>query len=112
MRGQTLANLAEMLGSRLREVRKQKGLRQEDLEKYGVSYKYYQRIEGGKVNITLSTIEKIAEALQVEPTELFAFPLSNSKEVNELYALVADFVANDDKEAVKKMVVFIRQILG
>ncbi len=34
-----MANLAEMLGNRLREIRKQKGLRQEDLEKFGISYK-------------------------------------------------------------------------
>ena len=40
------------LGLRLKEIRKSKGLRQEDLDK-AIGYKYYQRIEAGKVNVLL-----------------------------------------------------------
>lgn len=84
-------NLKKLLGNRLREVRKAKGLRQEDLEKFGISYKYYQRIEGGKVNLTLETIEKIAKALGIDATELFIFPMSKSKEANELCSLIRKY---------------------
>ncbi len=69
-----MAKLPELLGNRLRQARKQKGLRQEDLESLGISYKYYQKIEAGKANITLQTIEKIADALEISIEELFCFP--------------------------------------
>ena len=64
------------LGKRIQYLRKQKGLRQEDMEEYGIGYKYYQRIEspGSKpANITMKTLLKIANALGVEPRELFEF---------------------------------------
>lgn len=64
------------LGKRIQKLRKDKGLRQEDMEDHGIAYKYYQRIEapGSKpANITMRTLLKIADALEVEPHELFIF---------------------------------------
>lgn len=64
------------LGRRIQKLRKAKGLRQEDMEDHGIAYKYYQRIEapGSKpANITMRTLLKIANALGVEPHELFIF---------------------------------------
>lgn len=64
------------LGRRIQKLRKDKGLRQEDMEDFGIAYKYYQRIEapGSKpANITMKTLLKIANALGVEPHELFVF---------------------------------------
>ena len=106
-----MGELAKLIGNRVREVRKLKGLRQEDMESRGVSYRYFQRIEAGEANITLATVEKVAKALDVNPTELFTAPLSNSDEVNELYALIGDMVRKGNTEAVKKMIVFVREIL-
>lgn len=64
------------LGKRIKQLRKEKGLRQEDMEDHGIAYKYYQRIEapGSKpANITMRTLLKIANALEVEPREFFDF---------------------------------------
>lgn len=64
------------LGRRIQELRKVRGLTQEDMEGYGIAYKYYQRIEApGKnpANITMKTLLKIAKALKVEPGELLEF---------------------------------------
>jgi transcriptional regulator with XRE-family HTH domain len=64
------------LGRRIKELRREKGLRQEDMEEFGIAYKYFQRIEspGSKpANITMKTLLKIANALEVEPIELFDF---------------------------------------
>lgn len=64
------------LGKRIQELRKEKGLRQEDMEDYGIAYKYYQRIEAPgshPANITMRTLLKIAKALEVEPHELMDF---------------------------------------
>jgi len=68
-----MEKLAVLIGTRIKDIRKEKGLKQEDMEGFGISYKYYQKIETGKVNITLNTIEKIAKALNVDSRELFIF---------------------------------------
>jgi transcriptional regulator with XRE-family HTH domain len=64
------------LGQRIKKIRREKGLRQEDMEDFGIPYKYYQRIESpGKrpANITMKTLLKIAKALEVDPYQLFLF---------------------------------------
>lgn len=66
--------LAKRLGWRLRQLRLARGLRQRDLETRGISYKYYQRIEAGKANLTLKSLERLAAALCVAVEELFEPP--------------------------------------
>lgn len=64
----------ELLGTRIREVRKLRGLSQEKLaEKVGVDPKQISRIEGGKSAPSLDTLEAIAKHLQVEMKDLFEF---------------------------------------
>jgi DNA-binding XRE family transcriptional regulator len=59
------------LGNRLRCLRKARKLRQLDMEDFGLSYKYYQRLESGHVNPTLLTLHKVASALDVSVYDLF-----------------------------------------
>jgi transcriptional regulator with XRE-family HTH domain len=59
------------LGNRLRCLRKARKLRQLDMEDFGLSYKYYQRLESGHVNPTLLTLHKVASALNVSVYDLF-----------------------------------------
>jgi len=64
----------ELLGMRIREVRKARLLSQEKLaEKVGVDPKQISRIEGGKSAPSLDTLEAIAKNLQVEVKDLFDF---------------------------------------
>ena len=104
--------LAKLIGYRIKEVRKQKGLRQEDMESFGINYRYYQKIEGGQANITLGTIEKVAEALDLDAKEFFLLPLSESEEVNELATLLKQIIGRKDPVAIKKLNIFIKYILG
>ncbi len=61
---------AKELGIRIQELRKQKGLTQEDLaEKTGLSVRTIQRIESGEVDPRSYTLNQMAEALCVELTE-------------------------------------------
>ena len=62
---------------RLRALRKAHDLTQEGFaELAGMSYKYYQAVEGGqKVGIRLSTLEKLAAAYGIELWELLAPPM-------------------------------------
>jgi transcriptional regulator with XRE-family HTH domain len=57
------------LGKRVRRLREQKGLTQEDMMDRGFSLRHYQRIEAGR-SVTLRTLWKLASALGVQPREL------------------------------------------
>ncbi len=59
-------------GEKVRELRKEKGLSQEDLSfKADLHRTYIGMIERAEKNITLINIEKIAKALNVDIKELF-----------------------------------------
>jgi transcriptional regulator with XRE-family HTH domain len=60
--------------SRLKELRKSHGLTQEEFsERSGISYKYYQAIEGGiQRDLRLSTWERLAKAYGIELWQLFS----------------------------------------
>lgn len=62
--------LLSAFGDRLRQLRKDRNLRQLDMERLGLSYKYYQRLEAGQVNPTLLTLYKLALAFKVPISHL------------------------------------------
>lgn len=63
-------------GSRLREVRKEKGYTQEELAyRADVELSQISRIERGIINTSISQVFQIAEALNVPPKELFDFEI-------------------------------------
>jgi transcriptional regulator with XRE-family HTH domain len=58
-------------GIRVRELRKEKGLSQEQLAfKADLHRTYIGMIERAEKNATLNSIEKIAKALEIEPYQL------------------------------------------
>tara|TARA_R110002074_G_C12148358_1_gene629926 strand:- start:253 stop:486 length:234 start_codon:yes stop_codon:yes gene_type:complete len=60
-------------GEKVREIRKKKGLSQEELaHKANLHRTYIGMIERGEKNITLINIEKIANALDIDIKELLA----------------------------------------
>lgn len=61
-------------GLRIKELRKSKGLSQEQLAwKTGFEFSQINRIENGKINTSISSVFIIAEALELNPNELFNF---------------------------------------
>jgi transcriptional regulator with XRE-family HTH domain len=59
------------IGKRIRTLREAKGLSQGDIEKRsGLLRSYISRVEGGYTAPSLSTLEKFAKALEVEPYQL------------------------------------------
>lgn len=59
------------LGARIRQIRKEKNMRQVDLGyEIDVEKPNMARIEAGGNNLTVLTLRKIAVALQIEPSEL------------------------------------------
>ncbi len=59
------------VGKRLRTLREAKGLSQGDIERRsGLLRSYISRVEGGYTAPSVSTLEKFAKALEVEPYQL------------------------------------------
>jgi len=71
MRDETLQ---KKLGKRIQEIRLSKNLSQQDLAaKCNFEKTNMSRLEAGRVNSTLSTLNKIAQGLEVNIVELFKF---------------------------------------
>lgn len=61
----------KQVGQNIANLRKQIPMNQVDLaEKAGVSYRYFQRIEAGGANITMSTLHRLAKFFGVHPCDL------------------------------------------
>lgn len=61
------------LGKRIKHIRNEKHITQFQLaEKAEISISYVYRIESGEENLTIKTLFKIADALQVTPEQLFS----------------------------------------
>ena len=64
----------KQVGARIRVLRKEKGLSQEALgEKGGFHFSYIGQIERGEKNVALLNLAKIADALEVNLLQLFAY---------------------------------------
>lgn len=69
-----MSNIQERLGQKLRRLREEKGVSQEELSKEaGLDRTYVGKIERGKKSPSLNTVEKLGDALGVEVWELFKF---------------------------------------
>lgn len=88
-----MKSLKQKLGARIQEIRKSKNLTQEVLaEKIDMDKPNLSNIECGKRFMTAETLEKLANALEVEEKELFDFGhIQNRK---ELITLLNDTINN------------------
>lgn len=67
-------DLERRFGSKMAYIRKSKKISQMKLaELIDMNFNYISQIECGKSNITIKTIKKIANALDVDVKELFEF---------------------------------------
>ncbi|MXV50350.1 helix-turn-helix domain-containing protein [Pedobacter sp. HMF7647] len=70
----------DKIRARILEVRKAKGIVQEDLvDRTGLSLIQIGRIERGTSNTSISNLAAIAQALEVHPKELFDFDFKLKK---------------------------------
>ncbi|QOS77068.1 helix-turn-helix transcriptional regulator [Paenibacillus sp. JNUCC31] len=64
----------KLVGARIRALRKERGYSQESLgEKGGFHFSYIGQIERGEKNVSLVNLAKIAESLEVNLMQLFAY---------------------------------------
>lgn len=65
--------IKERFGKTVREQRMANGISQEELAmRIGADQAYVSRIEAGQMNVTLETIEQIAEALETTISKLMS----------------------------------------
>lgn len=87
----------KLVGARIRALRKERGYSQEALgEKGGFHFSYIGQIERGEKNVSLLNLAKIAEALDVNLVQLFAY-------VSE------EFEVTDSEAEIQKIVLLLRE---
>lgn len=92
--------IKRLVGIRIKELRKSKGMSQEELaEKMGISPKYLSSIERGKENPTLDTFIKFAMTLNVDISELFNY--AHERSSKELKMFITDLTKGSDEEKLK-----------
>lgn len=70
----TLKQLLIKFGKEIKKARIDKDISQEALaEKAGMHVTFLSRIENGKANISLDSVLKLANALNIEVSELFKY---------------------------------------
>ena len=80
-------HLQKYVGQRIRIIRKEKNLSQQNLsEKAGVGIDYISNLETKGSNIKIDTLEKIITALNITPSELFESRISPKNPHLELLA--------------------------
>ena len=71
-----MADVKGLIGDRIRQLRKEKGLSQERLgDKSELHYTHIGSIERGEKNWSIDTLIKVAKGLNVEVVDLFNFPM-------------------------------------
>jgi transcriptional regulator with XRE-family HTH domain len=104
----------ELLGARIRELRKAQGMPQEQLaEILGVEQQYMSRIELGKSYPSLDRLMRIAEVLKVPLPSLFDFA-HHSPEVLSPEAMVKkiDGMGEHERQLLYRMADFMEETKG
>lgn len=94
----------ELLGSRIKELRKLRKLSQDELsEVVEIDPKHLSRIEVGRGFPSLDTLEKLATALQVELKDFFEFA-HETGDPKELKRIMDGIVREADRDKLKLLV--------
>lgn len=105
--------ISVVLGNRLRHLRKEKGLTQEEIaEKADMNAKYYAQVERGQRNATIGSLQKISVALEVSLEDIFRFP-HNSKLPDtdeELVALVIKLILKGSKKSKRLAIALLKEL--
>lgn len=102
-------DVKELIGNRIKELRKKKGLSQEQLsEKAEITPNYLSRVERGTENPTLNMLIKLANALEVEVWEIFDFGHRGSR--RDLKSILNKVAGEANEEQLRLMVKVLRAI--
>ena len=100
-----------LFGKRVRALRKNKGLSQEELaEKTDISSKYLSRVEMGQHFPSIDTLDKLANALKVELKDFFEFA-HEGRSSRELREILSGLLKEADEEKLRLLVKIVRAVI-
>lgn len=100
----TVSEIAKKLGERIRRIRKQNGMSQELLgELSGLHTNYIGQVERGEKNLTVESLQKIAEGLHTPLEQLFRNieHVPSLDELDKLIALLEERSLHDKRFALQ-----------
>ncbi len=98
-----MEDIKRFIGNRIRELRKQRGLSQEELGyKAGLHLTHIGAIERGEKNWSIDTILKVARGLNVDIKDLFDYPLDPT-EAKLLKKALVEEISTSSPDVVKLM---------
>jgi len=101
----------ELLGARIKELRKAKKLSQEELaELVGIEPRHMSRIEVGNSYPSLDRLERIAKALDADLRDFFDFAHLETRPVN--VEQVNDILKKMNDEDLKKIARIVKIFVG
>lgn len=106
-------NIKKLLGERIKRLRKNRGLTQEQLsEMIDITPRNLSRIEVGECFVSADTLDKIIEALSITAQELFAYEdIKESKELlAEIYTALDEIKTNKKQlEKIHRLIKLVRE---
>jgi transcriptional regulator with XRE-family HTH domain len=110
-----MSKFSEKIGSRIREIRKKVGLTREDLaDKANLHYTYIGAAERGETNLSLKSLFKFAEALDV-PIDYLVKTSEEEKILSEKELEIREIVSlikEKDIDEVKHIKEIVKLIVG
>lgn len=104
-----------VLGQRLRHLRKEKLLTQEEMaERAGLNAKYYAQVERGQRNISIGSLNQIADGLGITLADLFRFPYQRplTEEDEEIIALATHLILHGDNKSKRLLRALLKEIVN
>jgi transcriptional regulator with XRE-family HTH domain len=108
--GRMKTSTKKLLGQRIKELRKARGLSQDRLsEKIGIDSKHLSRIEVGKNYPSLDTLQKLADALHVELKDLFDF--KHQVKQDDMRRTLCKLLNKTDDNLVRVLLKFVKEFV-
>lgn len=106
-------SLLKLVGAKIRDLRKERGLSQEQLgENSGFHLTYIGGVERGTRNISLANLERIASTLEVDVHELFQYhhEFGELRDKGEVLKEAIDLLASREESEIKMAVKILNTI--
>ena len=107
-----ITDIGKKLGRRIQYLRKQKGFSQEKFaEAIGIATTSLSYIETGRGFMTLPTLEKMSQVLEVEPCEIFQFVSTQTNEEMFKFLIKKLELIKNDNEKLTTIYSILKNIL-
>ena len=106
-----MKEIKELFGKRIKELRRNLGLSQEELaEKAEISSRYLSRVEMGQQFPSIDTLVKLAKALNVELKDFFEFA-HETPNPRELKEILDGLLKEADEDKLRLLVKVVRAVV-